>query len=164
MTTVEPAGAADLDGLAALLVDAVEGGASVGFLSGLDLEGARAFWRRALGGGASTWVARDRDGAVVGCVQLHPSAMPNGAHRAEVAKLLVLRRARGAGVAGALMARLEQEARALGRTVLVLDTETGSPAEAVYARWGWQRVGTVDAYAADPYGTLRPTTILTKRL
>jgi hypothetical protein len=62
------------------------------------------------------------------------------------------------------MAALEDAARALGRTLLVLDTETGSPAEAVYRRWGWEPVGVIDDYAADPGGTLRPTTVMAKRL
>jgi GNAT superfamily N-acetyltransferase len=157
--------------LAALLLDAVADGASVGFLEGLTPAQAADWWAQALRGpGTLTWVCRDgavRAGpaaAVLGVVQLHPAPQPNGAHRAEVSKLLVLRSARGRGVARALLATLEAEAAAMGRWRLVLDTRTGSLAETLYQRWGWHRVGTIEDYAADPDGRLAPTTIMTKDL
>ncbi len=150
--------------LAAILVDAVADGASVGFVEPFELAAARTFWAGALRGEATiTWVGR-LDGRVVGVVQLKPSDKPNSAHRAEVAKLLVLRSARGQGVAAALMTALEDEARRIGRWLLMLDTRTGSPAEAMYQRWGWQIYGVVDEYAADPDGTLARCTFMTKRL
>ncbi len=151
--------------LAELLLDAVADGASVGFPSSLERDDAMRYWRDALDGAALTWVAR-LDGAapVDGVVRLHPALFPNGRHRAEVAKLLVHRRARDRGVARALMAALEAEAQRRGRWLLVLDTRTGSPAEAVYERWGWQRIGVVHDFAATPDGALAPTTFLTKRL
>lgn len=158
---IERASAGDVGDLAALLVDAVEGGASVGFLAGVALEEAAAFWRSSLA--HRTWVARV-DGRLAGCVQLVPATLPNGAHRAEVAKLLVHRAFRGQGVATALMAHVEQEALAQGRWLLMLDTETGSPAERLYLRLGWQRLGVVQDHAVQPGGSLAPTTFLVKRL
>ena len=157
---IEPAGPEDVEALAALLVDAVDGGASVGFLAGVTLAEAAGFWRTALA--HRTWVARLE--SLVGCVQLVPAKLPNGAHRAEVAKLLVHRSARGRGVATALMAHLEQEALAQGRWLLQLDTETGSAAEGLYLRLGWQRLGVLPDHAVRPEGGLAPTTFLYKRL
>ena len=161
---ISPASEADLPELAALLVDCVAGGASVGFLAGLDLPAAEEFWRRSLPG-ASSWVARlQPGGTVVGVVQLKPATLPNGAHRAEVAKLLVHRSARGHGVASTLMGHLEVEALAQGRWLLLLDTQTGSDAEGLYERAGWQQVGVVPDHAVQPDGRLAPTTFLVKRL
>ena len=161
---VEPATQADVPDLAGVLVDCVDGGASVGFLVGVTLDEAERFWATALAG-ASTWVARVQvGGPAVGVVQLHPAKLPNGAHRAEVVKLLVHRSARGRGVASALMQHLEREALARGRWLLLLDTETGSPAQAFYERSGWQVMGLVEDHAVQPGGRLAPTTFLVKRL
>ncbi|GAA1823106.1 GNAT family N-acetyltransferase [Planosporangium flavigriseum] len=152
-------------GLADVLVDCVSGGASVGFLAGLTQDEARAWWRGALQDPNSlTWVARDESGRIIGTVRLLLATQPNGAHRAEVAKLLVHRDSRGRGCAWALLSTLEETARKLGRTVLVLDTQTGSPAERRYERMGWQRVGVIEDYAATPDGRLEPTTLMSKRL
>jgi GNAT superfamily N-acetyltransferase len=113
----------------------------------------------------STWLARlEPRGPAVGVVQLHPAKLPNGAHRADVAKLLVRRSARGRGVATALMQHLEREALAQGRWLLLLDTETGSAAQALYERSGWRVVGVVQDHAVQPGGQLAPTTFLVKRL
>jgi GNAT superfamily N-acetyltransferase len=158
---IAPAVPEDVDELAALLVDAVEGGASVGFLAGVTTAEAAAFWRAAPE--AQTWVARV-DERLVGCVQLHPARLPNGAHRADVAKLLVHRSARGRGVATALMAHAEREALVQGRWLLQLDTETGSPAHRLYRRLGWQELGTLPDHAVRPEGGLAPTTFLYRRL
>ena len=154
----------DVEDLAAVLVDCVDGGASVNFLAPLDPAVARAWWRAALADPAPTWVARDEDGTVVGCVRLALAPQPNAPHRAEVTKLLVTRSARGRGVAADLLAALESWAAAHGRHRLVLDTETGSPAQAVYERLGWTRVGMVPDYALTAAGELTATTILTKSL
>jgi GNAT superfamily N-acetyltransferase len=152
-------------GLAEVLLDCVAGGASVGFLAGLTRDDAVAWWRAALRDPHTlTWVARDDDGRVLGTVRLVLATLPNGTHRGEVAKLLVHRDGRGRGCAKSLMTTLEDAARRLGRTVLVLDTQTGSLAEGLYQRWGWQRVGVVEDYAAAPDGRLEPTTIMTKRV
>lgn len=151
--------------LADVLVDCVAGGSSVGFLDTVTHEEAAAWWRGALQDtGARTWVARRPDGRVVGVVRLVLVAFPNGRHRAEVAKLLVHREARGRGVAAALLAALEDEARRLGRTTLVLDTEVGNPAEGVYARRGWRPVGVIEDYATTPRGEMASTTFMVKHL
>lgn len=155
----------DVAGLVGLLLDAVASGASVGFLESLTRDEADAWWRAALADPESrTWVARDATGQTVGTVRLLPAGMPNGRHRAGVAKLLVHRDARGQGCAAGLMAALEDHARMLDRTLLVLDTETGSPAEGIYERWGWQRNGNIPDFAASPNGQLAATTLFSKRL
>lgn len=152
-------------GLVALLADSIEDGNSVGFVQPVDTAELIAFWHAALRtSGTLTWVARDAAGMIGGCVQLKPVAYPNGQHRADVSKLLVLRDQRGRGIASRLMSELEAEARRQGRTLLMLDTQTGSPAEGIYERWGWQRYGVVPDYAAWPDGSLGATTFFYKVL
>lgn len=148
-----------LGGLTALLQDAVEGGASVGFMAPLSAEDARRYWSQALRqlrDGLALWVA-ERDGEIVGSVQLVPCAKPNGRHRAEVQKLFVCRAHRGSGIAKQLMLAVERYARDDSRTLLVLDTQTGSAAEALYRRLGWRYAGSVPRYAVTPGGELHPT-------
>jgi GNAT superfamily N-acetyltransferase len=106
----------------------------------------------------------DDAGAVRGCVRLDLGAPANGQHRAEVSKLLVHRSSRGAGVASALMGAAEAAAARRGRPLLLLDTQSGSPAERLYERQGWSVVGVVADYAALPDGRLAGTTIMVKRL
>ncbi|MCP5149915.1 MAG: GNAT family N-acetyltransferase [Ectothiorhodospiraceae bacterium] len=169
MTTVRAVSAAEpglVDALAALLVDAVDGGASVGYLAPLAPERARHYWSdvlSALGPELRLWVA-EVDGTVAGSVQLAPSGRENGRHRAEIQRLLVHRAHRGKGIARALMAAAEDEARRLGRTMLVLDTQRGSAAEAIYGHLGWQRAGEIPDYAATPDGSLQPTVYFYKQL
>jgi GNAT superfamily N-acetyltransferase len=153
------------DGLAEVLLDCIEDGASVGFVLPVRHEELRDWWRGSLTtSGTLTWVTRQMDGRIVACVQLKPVGMPNGTHRAEVSKLLVHRDARGQGVAAELMRTLEAEALRQGRTLLMLDTQSGSPAEGIYLRWGWTAWGQVADYAAWPDGSLGATTFLWKRL
>ena len=153
-----------LDGLADVLVDCVEGGASVGFLAGLRHEDALQWWRRALDASqALTWVALDGR-AVAGVVRLHPAEQQDGRHRAEVRTMLVHRRARGRGLAKALLATLERQALARGRWLLVLDTQTASPAESVYRRLGWQVGGVIPEHTLDPGGVPTATTFFWKDL
>lgn len=109
-----------------------------------------------------TWVARI-DGVVQGTASLILAGQPNATHRAEVAKVLVRPAARGRGLGKALVREVERAAASLGRTTLVLDTVTGSPAEAMYAALGWSRVGEVPNYVQTPQG-LASTTYFTKRL
>ncbi|MEU5693634.1 GNAT family N-acetyltransferase [Actinosynnema sp. NPDC020468] len=171
MTTVEEVTSAGLlaaaDELGALLADVVAGGSSVGFRSGLTAARAAAWWRTSaapLANGALVcWVARVDD-RIVGTVQLKFGTMPNGAHRSEIAKLMVARAARGHGVGRALLDAAEREAVRRGQTLLVLDTETGSPAERLYRSAGWTEVGTIPDFAADPDGALKPTTYFYKKL
>ena len=135
------------------------------FLRPMALDDAVAWWRGALADPhARTWVARDDDGTVVGCVRLGLAQQPNGLHRGEVGKMLVARTARGQGAARLLLEALEAWAQAHGRHRLVLDTETGSDAEGVYARLGWIRVGDVPDFALTADGDLTSTTYYTKGL
>jgi GNAT superfamily N-acetyltransferase len=156
-----------LSELSDLLVDAVEDGAAVGFVLPLTREAAASWWSTILAevdsGRLAILVAR-QDGAVVGTVQLRLSSMPNARHRAEVAKLLVRRAWRRRGTARALMASVESLARELGRSLLVLDTMGGSPAEKMYRSMGWNEVGSIPDYAAWPDGRLGPTVIFYRRI
>jgi ribosomal protein S18 acetylase RimI-like enzyme len=155
----------DLDDLAALLVDAVDSNASVGFPAGLSLGEARSWWQERLADERVTvLVERDAGGRVVGTVQLVRPATPNGRHRAEVAKLLVHRRARRRGIGERLMRQIEQEARQLALTLLFLDTETGSEGDRLYRRLGWEVAGVIPGFAYRPDGELRPTTFLFRQL
>ena len=168
MTTIELLSDAtddDVEALADVMVDSVDGGASVNFLRPLPHTDASRWWRAALADPhALTWVARDDDGSIVGCVRLSLAQQPNGRHRGEVGKMLVHRRARGRRVATDLLVALEAWAVAHGRHRLVLDTETGSDAERVYQRQGWQRVGDVPDFCLTADGALASTTYYTKGL
>lgn len=159
---------AAVDDLAHLLMDCVQGGASVSFMWPLPLHKAQAFWQgvaeSVARGGRLLLLARDGDGAVVGTVQLVLDMPDNQPHRADVAKMLVLRRARRQGVAAQLMAAVEDAARTERKSVLVLDTVTGGDAERLYARQGWQVVGSVPNYALMPDGALCATTYFHKQL
>lgn len=156
---------ADLDDLAALLCDAVESNASIGFPAGFGLDEARAWWEARLAEPlASVYVERDLEGRVVGTVQLIRSPYPNGRHRAELAKLLVHRRARRQGVGERLMRRAEDEARLMGLKLLFLDTESGSEGDRLYRRLGWTVAGEIPEFAYRPDGVLRPTTFMFKPL
>jgi GNAT superfamily N-acetyltransferase len=150
----------DVQGLAELLVDCVEGGASVSFMHPLGIDQARSFWRDVSGsvraGERALLVARDASG-ILGTVQLVLAQPDNQPHRADLSKMLVLRRARKRGVGAALMQAAERAARDCGKTLLVLDTASGD-AERLYARMGWERVGTVPGYALLPHGGLCDTT------
>jgi GNAT superfamily N-acetyltransferase len=155
--------------LAALLVDCVEGGASVSFMAPLDGERAEAFWRGVAAGVAAgdrrLLVAREeRDGEVLGTVQVVFAPQENQPHRADVAKMLVGRRARRRGIGAALMRAAEEAAREAGRSVLVLDTVTGGDAERLYERVGWRRVGVIPNYALWPEGGLCDTTFFHKQI
>ncbi|MFD9121785.1 GNAT family N-acetyltransferase [Streptomyces bottropensis] len=156
-----------VEGLADLLVDTVRGGASVGFLAPLDRAAAVAWWRERVeavrSGGQAVWVARD-GARVLGTVGLVFPDRPNSRHRAELVKLMVHRDGRGRGLGRALLAAAERAAAEAGVTLLHLDTETGSPAERLYDGTGWTRIGQIPDYAADPHGTLRPTSVYYKRV
>ncbi|MEV0171671.1 GNAT family N-acetyltransferase [Streptomyces sp. NPDC050803] len=153
--------------LAGLLVDTVDGGASVGFLAPLDLAEAAAWWKErataAAAGQLAVWAALDGD-RLVGTVSLAFPDKPNSGHRAELVKLMVHRDARGRGLGRTLLTTAEEAARAARITLLHLDTETDSPAEHLYGSAGWTRVGVIPDYAADPGGVLRGTTLYYKRL
>ena len=153
--------------LAAVLIDCVEGGASVSFMHPLTPERATAFWRRVAKGVAAgdraLLVAEDARG-VCGTVQLVVEMPENQPHRADLSKMLVHRRARRQGLGEALMRAAEDTARACGRTLLVLDAVTGGDAERLYERLGWQRVGEIPGYALFPRGGLCSTTVFYRDL
>jgi len=166
---VRAPGAAELrarrDELVALLADAVDGGASVGFV----LPHASAEYERhwdevaaAVDAGRSTVLVCERDGRLVGTVQLTPCARANGRHRAEVQKLLVLRAARESGIGTMLMHEVEALAIRRGHRLLLLDTRGDSAAERLYHRLGWQAFGSVPDYACDPDGTSAACTFFYK--
>lgn len=149
-----PARDEDVRDLARVLVDAIESGAAASFLAPLPLDRAEAWWRQTLSSShprAIFLVARDDEG-IAGTVQLQPAWAPNQPHRADVAKLLVHRRARRRGVGRSLMERIEDEARRAGLTLLTLDTRRGDAAERLYRSLGWTSFGTVPGYALDTDG------------
>jgi GNAT superfamily N-acetyltransferase len=155
-----------LQSLAGLLLDAVDGGASVSFMQPLPLVRALAFWQGVADGVTSgeraLFVAQDAAG-IVGTVQLILAQPDNQPHRADVAKMLVHRRARRQGLGAALMQAAEDAARACGKTLLVLDTASDD-AERLYKRQGWQRVGVIPGYALLPTGEPCDTTYFYKVL
>ncbi len=157
---------AQIEGLADVLLDCVEGGASVSFMSPLTRERAVAFWRRVArevaAGERAVLVAEDARG-VCGTVQLVLDQPENQPHRADLSKLLVHRRARRQGLGEALMRAAEVTARDCGKTLLVLDTASDT-AERLYERLGWVRVGVVPGFALLPQGGLCATTFFYREL
>jgi GNAT superfamily N-acetyltransferase len=157
-----------VEALAEVLIDCVQGGASVGFMWPLPRERALAFWRGVAAavarGERVLLVAQDARGRVVGTVQMVVSLPDNQPHRADIAKMLVKREARRQGIAQQLMAAIDGEARAAGKSVLVLDTVTGGDAERLYERARWQRAGVVPKYALMPDGSFCSTTYFYKHL
>jgi ribosomal protein S18 acetylase RimI-like enzyme len=159
--------AAHLPALAGLLVDAVAGGASVGFLDGFDHPAAMTWWRSreaaVTDGSLAVWIATGPAG-VTGTISLAYADKPNARHRAEVVKLAVHRAARGRGLGRRLLAAAEETAAASGVTLLLLDTETASAAERLYETAGWHRYGIVPDYAAGPSGELKHCSFFYKTL
>ena len=159
-----------LASFAALLRDAVESGASVGFVPPLDDVEARRYWagvRPAVEAGHRILLAAIEDGkgaGILGAVQLGLPSMPNARHRAEVMKLMVHRAARRRGIGRALMRTLEDEARRGQRRLLVLDTRPGDPAEQLYVELGYARAGVIPRYALSAAGTLDPTVYMYREL
>jgi len=152
-----------LPALVALLRDAVDSGASVGFLHPLSTEAATAYWTSVQGAvrtGSRVLLATFEDHDLVGAVQLDLAGMPNGSHRAEVMKLFVQQRARRKGVAKALMRAIEEEARTRGRQLLVLDTRAGDVAEKLYEEIGYTKAGTIPRYAQSSNGGLDATVFM----
>jgi GNAT superfamily N-acetyltransferase len=153
--------------LSDVLIDCVDGGASVSFMQPMARDKASRFWEMVAAGVASderaVLVAEDEQG-IVGTVQLILALPENQPHRADVAKMLVHRRARRRGVAQRLMEAVEQTALDEGRTLLVLDTVTGTTADRLYTRAGWQRVGEIPNFALMPDGAYCPTTFFYKDL
>ena len=158
---------AQITELANVLVDCVEGDASVSFMHPLSRDHAQAFWRGVAQGVAAgeraLLVAEDGEG-ICGTVQLVLAQPENQPHRADLAKMLVHRRVRRQGLGEALMRAAESMARDCGKTLLVLDTVTGDSGERLYQRLGWQRVGVIPGYALLPRGGLVGTTVFYREL
>lgn len=162
-----PEARASIPELCEVLADCVDGGASVGFMQPYTPADAEPYWRgvaEAVADDATLLFVAEVEGKIVGTVQVGAAQMPNQPHRGDLKKLLVHRSARGHGLARLLMERAEQEAARRGKTILVLDTATGSDAEAIYPRLGWERVGTIPDYALWPEGGLCATTLFYKRV
>ncbi|HUL81947.1 MAG TPA: GNAT family N-acetyltransferase [Gammaproteobacteria bacterium] len=156
----------DIEGLSDVLIDCVEGGASVSFMLPFSRAKAEAYWRDAAGsagrGERVVLVAEDETG-IVGTVQVIWAEPENQPHRGDLAKMLVHRRARRRGVGAALLEAAEGVASEAGKTLLVLDTAS-LDAERLYARGGWQRVGKIPRYALLPDGGPCDTTVFFKAL
>ncbi|HEY7337040.1 MAG TPA: GNAT family N-acetyltransferase [Bryobacteraceae bacterium] len=153
--------------LAAVLVDCVEGGASVSFMWPFTQRDAEAFFHKvveSVAAGDRMLLAAFAEGKLVGTVQILTATPPNQPHRADIAKLLVLRSERGKGVGSLLMGQVEREAKSAGKTLLVLDTVTGGDAERLYARLGWVRGCVIPHYALLPNGRFCDTTIFWKEI
>jgi len=157
---------ADIRGLAEVLIDCVDGGASVSFMSPLRLEKAIGFWHsvaEAVASGERALLVAEDAAGIVGTVQLILDQPENQPHRADLSKMLVQRRARRQGAGAAILRAAEELARELGKTLLVLDTASADAAR-LYARQGWVRVGVVPGYALWPVGGLCDTTFFYRLL
>ena len=154
--------------LAEILIDCVNGGASVSFMQPFHPDKALSFWNTVAqsvsAGERIVFAAESDNGELMGTVQLIVDLPENQPHRAEVAKLLVHSRGRRRGIAGLLMNELERVAREKAKTVLVLDTATGSGAERFYQQSGWHKAGEIPRYALMPDGELTGTTVFYKFL
>ena len=153
--------------LSEVLIDCVEGGASVSFMLPITRATADAFWRNVADGVARgdriLLIAQDSAGRIIGTVQIIFAEAPNQPHRADIAKMLVHRRARKRGVGAALLTAAESAALNASKTLLVLDTASDA-AERLYARLGWQRCGVIPGYALLPGGGLCDTTFFYRAL
>lgn len=159
---------AALPELAQILIDCVATGAGVSFLHPLSLEKAEAFWRgevlaNVMSGDTVLFVAR-HGGRIIGTVQLVVGMRENQPHRGEIAKLLVAPAERRQGVARALMEAAQAHAKSIGKTLLLLDTETGGLAEQLYLSMGWHEAGVVPGFALTTHGELCACTYLYKVL
>ena len=157
---------AQLEQLAEVLIDCVNGGASISFMHPLSLDKAVAFWRGAAAdaqAGKRVLIVAEDDSGIIATVQLIFPEAENQPHRADIAKMLVHRRGRRRGLGEALMRAAEEAALAAGKTVLVLDTASDD-AERLYVRCGWTLVGTVPDYALLPHGGFCSTRFYYRRL
>ena len=156
-----------LPDLSEILSDCINGGASVGFMLPFEPSDATGYWQEiadAVEKGSIILAVAEVEGRVVGTVQVGLASKPNQPHRGDLMKLLVHRSVRGLGLSRKLMDVVEAEAARRGRTLLVLDTATGSEAESIYPRFGWERVGVIPDYAMWPQGGFCGTTLFYKRV
>lgn len=159
--------ASQIDELSRVLIDCVEGGASISFMLPITREKAERFWRGVAEGVANNervlLIAQSEQGEIVGTVQVVLAQPENQPHRADISKMIVHRSARKHGIAAALMVAAEAEAVREGKTVLVLDTASAD-AERVYRKLGWLECGVIPDFALLPGGELCATTYFYKRL
>ena len=154
--------------LADVLVDCVEGGASVSFMSPFSRDSALAFFRKVAGSvaaGDTVLLAARLDGKIVGTVQLGLDTPPNQPHRADIKKMLVHRSARGRGIGAALDGGRSRRKR--GGTAAGFWCSTPCPAKTVTGSIcapAGRRAGIVPDYALFPDGRLCDTAIMWKRL
>ncbi|HVE85735.1 MAG TPA: GNAT family N-acetyltransferase [Myxococcales bacterium] len=156
-----------LSELAEVLVDVVDGGASVNFLRGFTAEAAEGFWRSqlpALQAGTRRLLIAEAGGRLVGTVVVTFAHQPNQPHRAEISKMLVHRSCRRHGFGARLLSAAEATAERHGRTLLVLDTESGSAGERLYSRSGWVKIGEIPGYALSPDGVPKAASFFYKQL
>lgn len=165
---LDPAGARSrLPELAALLADAVAGGAGVNFMAGFTVQQAADYWLRQIEGlaaGDRIWIVAEDAGRVVGTVMCVFAPQPNQPFRADISKMLVLSTHRKQGVGALLLAGIEAEAEKAGKSLLILDTTAGSAADRLYRRMGWTPFGTAPGYAYAPDGRLDDATFFYKQL
>ncbi len=158
---------AEIQGLGDVLIDCVEGGASVSFMLPMTRAKADAFWRSVAAsvaqGGRAVYAAEDASGGIIGTVQVIWASTENQPHRGDIAKMLVHRRGRRLGIGAALLDAAERHAREAGKTLLVLDTASDD-AERLYVRQGWQRCGVIPNYALMPDGAPCATVVYFKAL
>lgn len=153
--------------LASVLIDCVAGGASVGFTLPLSETKARVFWQdvaESVALGSRTVIVAEQDGRIVGAVQIILTNPDNQPHRAEIAKMLVHRDARQRGLGQRLLEEAETAAAAAGKTLLILDTASGSASERLYLRCGWTKVGEIPNYAVYPDGKTGNSSIFYKTI
>ncbi|GIO05801.1 N-acetyltransferase [Brevibacillus reuszeri] len=156
-------GADELDQLSQLLVDVVGEGASIGFLPPLPYAEARAYWTKVLEKNVKMWVV-ERDGVIVGTIQLHLATKPNSLHRAEIAKLMVHPSVGRQGLGRALLLMAEARARVEDRSLLILDTREGDHSNRLYQSMGYQEAGRIPQYVTSADGSLDATVVYYKIL
>ncbi len=163
----DPLSGPELDDLTSLLMDTVEGGASLGFLKPLDEARARTYWEgvsKVVQAGDKALLVAEIGGAILGTVQVVLDMPQNQPHRGEVSKMIVHTKVRQLGLGMRLLEAAEDRARFAGKSLLVLDTQTGSAAEHLYKKAGYSPLPPLPDYALTPEGTLAPTTIFWKRI
>jgi len=156
-----------LEDLCALLIDAGEGGASLGFLKPMEPERARAYWEgvsKAVQVGDKALLVAEVEGAILGTVQVVLEMPQNQPHRGEISKMIVHTQVRQLGLGMRLLVAAEERAHIAGKSLLVLDTQTGSAAEHLYRKAGYSPLPPLPDYALTPDGMLAPTTIFWKRI
>ncbi|OOM81957.1 acetyltransferase [Clostridium puniceum] len=149
--------------LSLLLINVVEGGASVGFLPSLSIEDAKQYWKEALTTGVILWVVQIR-GRILGTVQLHLCQKQNGKHRAEIAKLMVHSDVRREGLGKHLMESAEERAKIEQRNLITLDTKSGDPSNLLYQSIGYIEAGRIPKYAKSHNGSLHETIFYYKQM